>query len=282
MIPLVNALVRPLRNSELELANRWAIDEGWNPGPQDAAVFNAVDPGSLLALEVHGEPVGVISASWLAEEHGFVGFFVMSPGYRRGRYSWTLMHAALERMGDRVIGAEVIPELVRTYARYGLASHYQTFSFHGTAPLHPAPWRKGVERAADFAAIADYDEQSVGVVRRPFLRAWLSLPDSLTLVFRRDGRIRGFGAARRCYSGVRIGPLQADDPEAAEALFDALSSLAPGEDLSIDCPDINPFSAKLSTAKGLVSESVTNRLYRGAAPTGRLDRVYGLMSFAFG
>jgi hypothetical protein len=284
MIRLANTLIRPLHDSELALANHWAVDEGWNPGLHDAAVFNQADPGSLLTLEVEGAPVGVMSATRFTDEQGFLGFFVMAPEFRRGRYAWTLMKAGLDRIGDRVLGAESVLELVRTYARYGLTPHYQTVSYQGVSPVRPMPWKPGVEIASAVAPdlIAAYDHTSVGVARTPFIKAWLTLPDSQSLVFRREGRLCGFGVARRCPAGVRIGPLQADHPDVAEALFDALSGWAPGELVSIDCPGINPSSALLAAARGLRPGSTSSRLYRGTPPTGASHRVYGLMSFAFG
>ena len=281
---LASAPVRPLEPNELSLANRWAIEEGWNPGPRDAAIFNVIDPGSLLAVDVEGAPVGVISATRMTPDFGFVGFFVLSPEFRRARYAWTLLQASLERMEGRVAGSETIFQLVRTYARYGMRPHYHTVSYHGVAPSFPATWHRDVEPASTvpLKELAAYDAMSVGVDRSSCLREWLSLPGSRALVVKRRGQVCGLGAARLCHRGVRIGPLQADDGESAEALFDALAGLAPGEELSIDCPDINPASAKLALAKGLSAGSATARLYRGPPPAGMLHRVYGLMSFALG
>lgn len=281
---LADAFIRPLLDSELPLANQWAIREGWNPGLSDSRIFNAVDPGSLMTLDVGGQPVGAISAVRFNNDHGFAGFFVLSPEHRRTRFGWMLLQAGLARMENRVIGSETIFELVRTYAHYGMRPHYTTTSYHGTAPVAPPVWHPAVESVA--ADIPDelfaYDTETYGLDRGRFLRAWLNLPESRVVVFRHAGRLRGIGAARKCHSGIRIGPLQADDPVAAEALFDALAGLAPGESLSLDCSEPNPDAARLALAKGLTAHSSTSRLYRGAPPPGRLERVYGLVSFSLG
>jgi hypothetical protein len=281
---LADALIRPLLDSEIPLANQWAIQEGWNPGLDDARIFNAIDPGSLMALEVGGKPIGAISAVWLNDDYGFAGFFVLSPEHRRARYGWMLLQAGLARMQDRVIGSETIFDLVRTYARYGMRPHYTTTSYHGTAPHFAPAWHPGVEPAdpANPGELLAYDIESCGLDRGRFLRAWLTLPRSRVLVFRRAGKLCGIGVARQCHRGVRIGPLQADDPVAAQALFDALSGLAPGESLSIDCSEPNPDARRLAMAKGLVPDSSTTRLYRGTPPAGRLQRVYGLISYSLG
>lgn len=281
---LAETTIRPLKDSELPLVLQWAIREDWNPGPYDAAVFNAADPGALIALEFQGTPVGLISSARLNEDHGFVGFFMLSPEYRHTRFGWRLLHANLERMEGLVMGSETIFELVRTYARYGLKPYYNTTSYQGVAPSHPRKWSLGVEFATTTTPdeLIAYDATSTGVVREAYLREWFRIPRSLVVVFRRAGRLCGIGMARQCHRGVRIGPLQADDPAAAEALFDALVGLAPGEPVEIDCPEINPDGPKLARAKGLVACSQTSRLYRGKPPDGRLERVYGLVSFSLG
>lgn len=284
MLHLAKAAARPLGASERHHASAWAVKEGWNPGPADVLVFDAADPGSLLTVEANGVPAGVISAVRMTANFGFIGFFVLGPRYRRSNYGWRLVQASLERMGGRSIGADGVLERVHTYSHYGFSPHYHTISYHGVAPLRPARWRAGVELASGTppSELASYDEAVFGVPRAAFLREWLSLPDSRALVFKREGRVCGFGAARRCHRGVRIGPLQADDPEAAESLLDALLGFAPGEEFSIDCPEINPAAGKLLRKRDMVAGLATARLYRGAPPDGIPARVYGLMSFALG
>ena len=281
---LAKVRTRMLRGDEIGFANQWAVAEGWNPGPADASVFNAADPGSFIAVEANGLAVGVISAIRMSAHFGFLGFFVLDNDHRSSVYGWTLWQAGLGRLGDRVIGADGILERLHNYARYGLMPHYQTTTYQGVAPAQPARWRPGVERAAAASPseLAGYDETTFGVGRGAILREWLRLPSSLALVFKRDGRLCGFGAARCCHEGVRIGPLEADDPEVADALFDALAGLLPGQPLSIDCPGNNPEAARLARKKGLVAGLVVARLYRGEPPVGQPSRVYGQMSFALG
>lgn len=282
---LTDAIIRPIWDYELALANKWAIDEGWNPGLEDGRLFNSVDPGSFMGLEVEGVLVGVTAAVKLNQEHGFVGFFVLSPEHRgKARYGWLLVQACLTRLEKHVIGSEVLFELVRTYSRYGFKPHYTTHSYHGTAPISPLPWQPGVTSAsdADINEVVAYDAENCGIDRGAFMRAWFKLPQNRVLVFRRNGKLCGMGMARRCHHGVRVGPLQADDLEAASALFDALSGLAPGEPISIDSSEINADGLQLAIAKNLKVDSSTARVYRGIPPVGRLQRVYGLVSYSLG
>lgn len=284
MLSLAHSVVRPLQESELPLANEWALHEGWNPGCADARLFNEVDPGSLMVLEVEGAPAGVISSVRFGDGRGFIGFFVLAPERRHSRNAWLLVRASLDRIGEHPFGSETIFPLVRTYERYGLKPYYHTHSYQGVASATPPKWRADVTPAepADINELADHDAENTGVDRRRFFRAWAALPRSLVLVSRAGGRLRGFGVARICHEGVRIGPLQAEDPATAEALFDALSGLAPGQPIEIDCSEPNPDAGRLALAKGLAITSSTARLYNGEPPRARLERVYGIMSYALG
>jgi hypothetical protein len=114
------------------------------------------------------------------------------------------------------------------------------------------------------------------------LRAWLAMPDSRARVYWRGGAITGFGMARRCREGVKIGPLFADDETAAEALFGSLAGLAPGERVFLDLPEPNVAASALARRHGLEPVFETARMYRGPAPTLPLGRIYGITSFELG
>jgi hypothetical protein len=276
--------VRALTDEEVFLPTRWAAAEGWNPGHHDFSVFQAADPGSLLTVETEGGPAGVITALRVTPNYGFLGCFVLDPCVRGKRWAAILWHAALERMEGRTIGLEGVLERQHNYARWDFAPAERTTCQCGVAPTRPAPWAGGIEPASrtPLADLAAYDAAGYGAPRAAALVAWLTLPERRALVFKREGRLRGFGVIRRCQTGVRIGPLMADDPEAAEALFDALAGFAPGEPLQLDTPEPNRESVKLARRRGLEPVVTVIRMYRGTPPKRSLDQVYGLTSFAMG
>lgn len=284
MRPLLEQIVRPLGDNEMHLPIRWAEAEGWNPGRSDWAVFRVADPGCMLTVEAEGRPVGVISAARIAPGLGFIGFFVVSPEYRGNGYGLRLWKAALQRLAGRVIGLDGVTEQQVNYARSGFVFAHRTLCYGGVAPALPPARKEGVRAAAEvpFEVLAAYDTACFGSERTNFLRAWLTLPESRALVFMRDGQARGVGVVRRCRTGVRIGPLFADDDEAALALFDALAGFAPGEPLSIDVPEPNTAAVELARRRGMEPVLEAARMYRGPAPTRPLGRIYGVTSCALG
>ncbi len=284
MYSISNAVIRPMEHGEIGCAQEWAISEGWNPGPCDSFVFETADPGSLLTLELRGNLAGAISAVRFSPRFGHLGFFVVAPSYRRSTHAWHLLQAGFERLGDRTIGGDGVPEHLRAYARAGLKPHHVTVSHHGVASACARPWRTGIKALPDITIehLSAYDAQNTGFSRAAFLEAWLTLPESLALGFYRTGRLCGFGVARRCHHGIRLGPLQADDVDAADALFEALTGFCPGEKIALDCPETNPDAAKLARRHGLTPGAATVRLYRGDPPADLPGRIYSLMSFSLG
>lgn len=284
MQPLLEPVVRPLRPNEMHLAIQWATEEGWNPGPHDCDVFANADPGCLLAGEVNGEPAGVISAAKIAPGFGFMGFLVVPPQFRGLGLGKALWRGALRRLEGRVIGLDAVPEQQANYARDGFVFTHRTLRFIGTAPMSPTPRRRGVREAGEFpfATLAVYDAMCAGCLRPLFLRSWLALPRSRSLVYLREGRVCGMGMVRHCLEGARMGPLFADDPEAADALFEALMGFEPGTPLVIDVPEPNAQAVALMRRFGLKPVMEAARMYRGKVPARPLTRVYGVTSCALG
>lgn len=83
-------------------------------------------------------------------------------------------------------------------------------------------------------------------------------------------------------SGLQIGRLVADDRAAAEAIVQALLASAGGGEVFLDVPAVNRGAIALAEALGLKPVFETARMYTGAIPPLRIDRVFGLTSFELG
>ena len=87
---------------------------------------------------------------------------------------------------------------------------------------------------------------------------------------------------RPCRTGRKIGPLVADDREAAEAVVQALLASADGGEVFLDVPAVNREAIALTEQLGLKPVFETARMYTGPIPPLRLDRVFGVTSFELG
>jgi len=90
------------------------------------------------------------------------------------------------------------------------------------------------------------------------------------------GRIRGYGVARRCREGFKVGPLFADDTETALRLLAGLAGSMTGETLHIDVSAANSGFVAVLRAAGLSPGFTTMRMYRAGAPTHAQAKVFGI------
>src|SRR6185295_3065391 len=112
-----------------------------------------------------------------------------------------------------------------------------------------------------FAKLAAYDRAHVFAPRERFLERWIAQPQSTALASVDGGELKGYGVLRKCRAGYKIGPLFADAPEIAEALYGALCNHAVGEQVFIDIPEPNAAGLKLAAKHDMRSDFACERMY---------------------
>jgi hypothetical protein len=134
--------------------------------------------------------------------------------------------------------------------------------------------------AVPFAELAAYDTAMFGTGRDGFLAGWASRHPGRAIV--EGGRLRGFGVIRRCRNGWKIGPLFADSPTYAEALFAGLAAQAPAEPVFLDIPQPNEAAVALAERHGMTPCFETARMYAGRPPALPLARIFGITTLELG
>jgi GNAT superfamily N-acetyltransferase len=276
--------VAPASLSDWDEVVEWAAQEGWNPGLGDAACFHAADPAGFFVGRLGGRIVSAVSVVTYSPEYAFLGFYLVHPDHRGaglGLATWT---AALPHAGNRVIGLDAVPAQQATYLRAGFTPAYANVRFTGR-PRPPAtpssPPSGSVLRvdATHLPALAAYDRTCFPASRRAFLDAWLTAPGHTARVLLHDGAVAGYGVIRPAREGHRVGPLFADTPEVATALFDALT--VDSADVTIDVPDLHPAAAFLAE-RGLTPTSTCTRMYTGPVPPTHTHRVFATTTLELG
>lgn len=281
----MNVAIRTLRGDEIQLVIDAAALEGWNPGLHDARCFHAADADGFLVAEHEGLPVGFISAVSYGGRFGFIGLYIVAPTWRGRGVGMQLWKAGMKRLKGHVVGLDGVPAQQDNYRRSGFELAWNNVRFAGVArdasdvrPAQIVPLR-----AVDFDVLCADDRRVFPEPREAFLRSWISMPESTGLAWMDQGRLAGWGLIRRCREGRKIGPLVAESPDVANALFEALCASVPaGETVYLDIPLPNADAVTLAEAHGMQSVFETARMYAGPAPACELERVYGITTFELG
>lgn len=273
--------IRSLRSEEIRLAIDWAAAEGWNPGLNDAACFGSVDRQGFLVAELDGAPAAVISVVNYDEAFAFLGFYIVRPELRGRGIGFKLWQAGLAHAGTRTIGLDGVVAQQANYAKQGFTLAYRNIRFAGT----PGEGEAGdtVDLSTlPFAVIEASDAAIFPAPHTAFLKAWLSTPGHAGRALIRDGALAGWGVVRPARAGWKIGPLVAQDEEAAEAVFRALRAAAGTGEIVLDVPEPNAAALALARRHGLAPVFETARMYTGPVRPVALEKLYGVTSFELG
>jgi GNAT superfamily N-acetyltransferase len=272
-----------MRPGEISIAMDWAAAEGWNPGLADAACFAATDPEGFLIGELDGAPVATVSCVNYGESFAFLGFYIVRKDLRGRGYGLRIWNAAIAHAGRRVIGLDGVVAQQENYRKSGFELAYANVRYGGTAAALDAPQANVIALAdVPLATLEAYDATVFPARRTAFLRAWIGAPGHVSCALMRDGGLAGWGVIRPCRSGRKIGPLVADGRASAEMVLSGLLARAGGGEIFLDVPSINRDAVALAQDLGLTPVFGTARMYTGAVPPLRLERVFGVTTFELG
>lgn len=284
--------IRNMTRAELDQLVGWAAQEGWNPGLHDAELFWATDPEAFIAAELDGELIGGGAITTYGNEYGFMGFFIVRPEYRGHGFGDTLWHARRERLLARLrpgasIGMDGVFAMQDYYAKGGFVFSHRNLRFRKEIADKPPLGTVGDEGIVlldevPFKQLLDYDRSCFPAPRQVFLEKWITQPDSRALGCLRAGELVGYGVVRRCQEGCKIGPLFANDLQAAEALYAQLAAFAAGGALFLDAPENNPIAMAMVQQHGMEEVFGCARMYLGPVPAVAEERVFGVTTFELG
>lgn len=276
-----NFIIRVMTRAEVDLAIEWAASEGWNPGLHDAHCFHAADPNGFLIAYLGSEPVGCISVVAYDDSFGFLGLYIVRPGFRGKGYGLQLWKAGMAYLGDRNIGLDGVVAQQANYKKSGFRLGYRNIRYEGIGQV-AMPSDMTDLSAIPFDALCAYDSALFPVRRIRFLREWIAQPDAVGYAVLNAGRLVGYGLLRPCRRGYKIGPLFADDADIADRLLCALRFHAQGAPTYLDVPETNPVAVALAERYGMTKVFETARMYTKEVPALPLDRLFGVTTFELG
>ena len=88
-------------------------------------------PTGYFAGILDGEMVSSISAVSYGKDFGFIGFYIVKPGYRGQGYGLAVWKAAMRYLGNRTIGLDGVLAEEKTYEKSGFKTIYHNIRFEG-------------------------------------------------------------------------------------------------------------------------------------------------------
>lgn len=273
-----------IRKAEMPLVMEWAKREGWNPGLNDANCFYRADPHGFFAGRMGEKIIAMGSAVVYDEDFAFYGLYIVDAPYRRQGYGLPLMMECLAYAKERNVGLDGVISMLTSYTKLGYQVAYNNSRWCGNCfpelravNPHIAPLS-----LTDFAVISDYDRLHFPARRDAFLKCWINQPGAISLGYVAEGRLQGYGVIRPCFEGFKIGPLFADTPEIANALFLHLTVSAKGQQVTLDLPETNAHALAMAKRYQMEKVFATARMYLKDVPDVRMDGIYGITTFELG
>jgi GNAT superfamily N-acetyltransferase len=276
-----------LNRKHLDILVSWADQEGWNPGLYDADVFWHTDPDGFYGFFDQGELVAGGAIISYDRAFGFMGFFIVKPAYRGrgiGRNLWYLRRDTLYRRLNpgAAIGMDGVVAMQPFYTRGGFALSFRDLRYEGMGKKYPAEGPVSPIEETDITDVLTYDRECFGFDRRRFMIQWLKMPEAFTFKYAENNRLKGVAVLRKVRRGYKIGPLFADTPGVADALFRACASAAKDVPFYLDIPVVNPAAKTLVDRYRMTYVFECARMYYGTPPALPTDKIYGITTFELG
>jgi GNAT superfamily N-acetyltransferase len=273
-----------MTRAEIDLAIAWAAQEGWNPGLQDAECFACTDPQGFWIGKLAGEAIATLSAVRYGSGFGFLGFYIVKPGYRGQGYGLQLWQAAIATLADYTVGLDGVVAQQHNYRASGFQLAHRNIRFKGRGG-GPSELRPGIVPLAQvpFQQLQAYDRQHFPGDRPTFLQCWIRQPGHRGFAAWDGTQLQGYGVIRPCRTGFKIGPLFAETGAIAEALFLTLKAQVPDPTpIFLDIPEPNAAGLAIANRYQMTPEFETARMYRGTPPDLPLPCIFGITTFELG
>lgn len=269
---------------EVALAVSWATAEGWNPGKFDAECFYAADPNGFFMGKLDGQPIGCISAVKYEGKFGFLGLYIVKQEHRGKGYGIALWKKAMEYLRGCNAALDGVVAQQENYKKSGFVLAHRNIRYELSKKPESISSQKDIVSIHDVESrsFSEYDKKHFLFERGEFLHKWLSQKNAVGRVYVSAGSIGGYGVIRKCGIGYKIGPLFADTPDIADAIFNSLVSSTNNEPVYLDIPEVNSEAVFLVEKYSMRKVFETARMYTEGDPGLPIKNIYGITTFELG
>jgi ribosomal protein S18 acetylase RimI-like enzyme len=254
---------RPLTKANLEGAMALVAEARWNQNPADWQLF--LGQGSPFCLTRDGTLIATAAILPYAPRFAWISMVLVTAAERRqGLARWLLRHCV-----EEIVSRGLVPVLDATpagrdvYLGLGFRDTWTMQRLVGRGHQFAAETGCNVEirrlREDDWPQIISLDQEAFGANREVLLRSLaVRLPEA-SFVAVRDGRIIGFSLGRDGRVMTQLGPVLAEDDDAAIRLV-AAALFAISGPIALDVPDRHHALTKWLADRGFSIERPFTRM----------------------
>jgi GNAT superfamily N-acetyltransferase len=256
--------IRAMTPADIAAAVALKNTAGWNQLPADWERFLAWEPDGCFLAQIDGALVGTATTISYPGRFGWIGMVLVHADYRRRGIGTALMEACIAYLEPLVpaIRLDATPMGRPLYQTLGFADEYGLERWAGLARA-PGATEAQPLTAELLPAIAACDALVFGADRARVLSRLAVEPEVGAWVLLHGGVACGYVMLRPGANAWYVGPLVANEPEAAEQLLrSALQSVA-GQPVLIDPLLPNPHAIDLARSVGLEHQRPFTRMCRG-------------------
>jgi GNAT superfamily N-acetyltransferase len=280
---------RLLSLTEFEQLIKWAAQEGWDPGLNDATIFYNCFPEAFYGYFDQDRLIAGGSIVNYNQDFGFMGFFIVHPDYRGigiGQSLWFQRRDLLlnKLKSGASIGMDGVLNMQKFYTAGGFELSFRDerrVRLGEKFDIVPAVQR--INENTELLNIIAYDKICFGFDRNEFIKSWLTNPLAVSFYsVNEKGIINGFAVLRKTFQGHKIGPLFADNFNVAETLYQACLNEVPEENVFLDIPTSNTEAVLLSNKYNTDYVFECARMYYGSPPAIPIEKIFGITTFELG
>jgi GNAT superfamily N-acetyltransferase len=257
-----------LAESDLEAAGRLVVAAGWNQTADDWRMF--LEDGRLWGCKGDDGQVIATAAAMPYRRVGWISLVLVDDRWRRRGLATRLTQRAAAELDE----AGLVPMLDATpagrevYLRMGFRDVWPLTRWASDAPS-PSGQRpaQGVRplATADLPALAAFDLPCFAGGRERVLARLARRSVGFACVQQRSGKVHGFLLGRAGRLATQVGPVIANDLDAATALLEFALGRITGAAI-VDVPDSRRDLAAWLGERGFARQRTIVRMVRGAAP----------------
>jgi len=238
----------------------------WNQLEEDWRAFLDSSEGGGCLAECEGAVAGTVTFLRYGRCFSWLSMMLVHPDARRAGVGTRLMAAALDALaGEACIYLDATPLGEPVYRRFGFTGEYNLARATVTVPpqFSLVPDTVRPMAATDLAEVFVRDRQVFGADRSALLTSFYRRAPDLARIVRGGDQLLGYCFGRPGYWYRQLGPIVAEDLEAARSLVSACLAGRHTETFAVDVPLHAQAWLSWLESSGFILERPFLRMYRG-------------------